>query len=174
MKLLVVVDVQNDFITGALENKEAIRKLPNVCKYIEEWNGDIVFTRDTHFDNYLETLEGKNLNVPHCLDHSWGWEIASDAIEALNRSRDTKYYVDYIDKNTFGAKQWKDFYLEKYDEIVLIGYCTDICVISNAMLIKAFVPNTPIKVVEECCAGVTPDRHENALKAMQCCHIEVI
>lgn len=189
MKLLIVIDVQIDFVYGALRNEEAIKKLPNVCKMIEEWDGLIYFTKDTHYDNYLNTLEGKKLDIPHCILGTDGWELCDEIKQAfVKRLRklnptDTKYKSDEellewmyeIPKQTFGYKDWnKEIDFTECEEIHIIGYCTDICVISNALIIKAISPNTPIFVHKDCCAGVDKDRHENALKAMECCHIEIV
>lgn len=168
--ILVVVDMQNDFIDGALGTKEAVSIVPNVKKKIEEFDGTVLFTRDTHFDNYMETQEGKNLPVPHCIKGSKGWEI-SEELEALRKT-------EAIDKITFGSSELGPKLLEMNKEnpvtgLTFIGLCTDICVISNVMIAKAFLPEVPITVVADCCAGVTPETHENALKAMEVCQIRV-
>lgn len=170
MKLLCVIDMQNDFIDGALGSKEAEAIVDNVKRKIELYreNGDtVVFTRDTHTEDYMNTQEGKKLPVPHCIKGSEGWEITS-----LLDTSDCKI----IDKPTFGSYELADYVeeLEDITEIELIGLCTDICVISNAMLLKAKFTETPIKVDSDCCAGVTPESHENALKAMAMCQIECI
>lgn len=166
MKTLIVVDMQNDFIDGALGTKEAEAIVDNVKKKIESYraNGDqIIFTRDTHQDNYLETQEGKNLPVKHCIEGTDGWQISPE----LDVNGDT-----IINKVTFGHV-W-DARMIKGCEIELIGLCTDICVISNALGLKAILPETPISVDASCCAGVTPDSHNNALEAMKMCQIKVI
>lgn len=168
--ILVVVDMQNDFIDGALGTKEAESIVPNVKKKIEEFDGTVLFTRDTHFDNYMETQEGKNLPVPHCIKGSKGWEIREE-LEALRKT-------EAIDKITFGSSELGPKLLEMNKEnsvtgLTFIGLCTDICVISNVMIAKAFLPEVPITVVADCCAGVTPETHENALKAMEVCQIRV-
>ena len=169
-KLLVVVDMQNDFIDGALGTKEAIAIVPNVKKKIEEFDGRVIFTRDTHFDNYLETQEGKNLPVKHCIKGTEGWQIRSE-LDVLRKN-------DAIDKVTFGSAELGQKLLEldneeKIDSITVVGLCTDICVISNVMIAKAFLPEVPIIVDANCCAGVSVETHENALKAMEVCQVKI-
>lgn len=167
MRTLVVVDMQKDFIDGTLGTNEAIAIVPNVVKKIEEYrsNGDqIIFTRDTHQKNYLETQEGRNLPVEHCIEGTEGWQIAK---ELVVKDEDL-----VINKVTFGHVWDKD--VIKGSEIELVGLCTDICVISNALGIKAVLPETPICVDASCCAGVTPQSHKNALEAMKMCQIKVI
>ncbi len=167
MKTLVVVDMQNDFIDGALGTKEAVAIVPNVVKKIQEYRdggNQVIFTRDTHQECYLNTQEGKNLPVEHCIEGTDGWQI----------SKEIKVEADdiVINKVTFGHVWDKD--IIKGDEIELIGLCTDICVISNALGLKAVLPETPIKVDAACCAGVTPDSHNNALEAMKMCQIAIM
>ena len=167
MKVLCVIDMQNDFIDGALGTKEAEAIVENVKAKIELYrkNGDtVIFTRDTHSENYMNTQEGKNLPVPHCIKGSKGWEIS----EKLDTASDK-----IIDKPTFGSFELAEYIstLADVDEIELIGLCTDICVISNAMILKARFTETPIKVDSSCCAGVTPESHANALGAMKMCQI---
>lgn len=163
--------MQNDFIDGALGSAEAVSIVDNVRKKIESFDGAVIFTRDTHEENYMETLEGKNLPVSHCIRGTDGWQIHSE-LDALRRT-------DVIDKPTFGSKKLAEL-LEKMNgenaigEITLVGLCTDICVISNALLIKATLPEINIKVDASCCAGVTPESHENALNAMKMCQIEIV
>lgn len=173
-KILIVVDMQNDFIDGSLGSPEAIDIIPNVVKKIKEFDGHIICTLDTHEENYLETQEGKKLPVTHCIKMSKGWEINKDVFDAIGDKRFT-----FVTKETFGAKDIEsaiDYVADPTSiyEIELIGLCTDICVISNAMLIKAFYPEYIIKVDASCCAGTTPENHKNALNAMKCCQIEVI
>lgn len=167
MKVLCVIDMQNDFIDGALGTKEAEAIVENVKAKIELYrkNGDtVIFTRDTHTEDYMNTQEGKNLPVPHCIKGSKGWEIS----EKLDTASDK-----IIDKPTFGSFELTEYIstLADVDEIELIGLCTDICVISNAMILKARFTETPIKVDSSCCAGVTPESHANALGAMKMCQI---
>lgn len=167
-KILVVVDMQNDFIDGALGTKEAVAIVPYVKEVIENFDGKVFFTRDTHFDDYLSTQEGNNLPVKHCIKGTMGWEIRKE----LDDLRKT----DAIDKLTFGSKDLVDI-LEKENDIesiTFIGLCTDICVISNAMVVKAFYPEIPLIVDAKACAGVTPESHKNALSAMKMCQIKVI
>lgn len=168
--ILIVVDMQNDFIDGALGTKEAVEIVPRVKKKIAEFNGKVFFTRDTHFENYLLTQEGKNLPVPHCIKGTPGWEIRPE-LDALRRT-------EPIDKLTFGASELGAILVKENREnpinsITLIGLCTDICVISNAMIAKAFLPEVPIIVDAKCCAGVTPESHKNALSAMKMCQIRI-
>lgn len=164
-KTLIVIDMQNDFITGSLGTKEAVMIVPNVKKKIEEYRsrGDrIIFTRDTHFKNYLETSEGKHLPVKHCIRDTNGWHIA-DGLATDG--------CDCIDKITFGYSRW---YSYDFEEVELVGLCTDICVVSNALILKAFFPEANITVDASCCAGVTPESHKAALQTMKMCQINVI
>ncbi len=169
-KVLVVVDMQNDFLFDALRNEEAIKIAPYVKKKVEEAKaqGDIIlFTRDTHGDDYMETVEGENLPVPHCIKGTRGWEIIDDLKAAATAAR-------IIDKETFGSKELADFFLEhaaEIEEVEFVGVCTDICVISNVLLTKAMIPNKKIYVDAAACAGVTPEAHDTALSAMKACHI---
>ena len=169
--VLIVVDMQNDFIDGALGTKEAVAIVPAVKKKIREFDGTVIFTRDTHFENYMETQEGRNLPVPHCIKGTDGWQIRAE----LEKLRTT----EAIDKLTFGSSELGTLLSEMNEQdpisgITLIGLCTDICVISNAMIVKAFLPEVPVVVDAACCAGVTPETHENALKAMEVCQIKVL
>lgn len=173
MKVLVVVDMQNDFINGSLGSDEAVRIVSNVQQKIEQAHDEgakIIFTRDTHKPNYLETLEGKNLPVVHCIEHTYGWEISNQL--------DTTH-AKIINKHTFGSiellKAMKAYNAEeKIKEIEFVGLCTDICVISNAMILKAGFLEANIIVDASCCAGVTKESHKNALEAMKVCQINVI
>lgn len=171
-KVLIVVDMQNDFICGALGNEMAVKIVPLVRKKIEAAREDhmLIFTRDTHDNNYLNTEEGKNLPVPHCIRGEKGWEIAEE-LEATVREADA-----VIDKETFGSSDLFELLrmIHNVEEVELIGLCTDICVISNALLAKAALPGAHIKVDARCCAGVTPASHDTALAAMRACHVEVI
>lgn len=171
-KLLIVVDMQNDFIDGALGTKEAMAIVPNVVKKINEWDGDIITTRDTHTNDYMNTREGKYLPVPHCIKNTPGHEINDDVKEALmNANVD----VTVIDKITFGSVNLPEMVVSgRYDYVELVGLCTDICVVSNAMLIKAALPEIDVAVDADCCAGVTPDTHNAALTTMKMCQINVI
>ena len=166
-KLLVVIDMQNDFIDGSLGSPEAQAIVPNVKKKIEEYKvceNDIIFTRDTHYDDYLETNEGKCLPVKHCIKDSFGWEIAEEL--------DTEG-CPCIDKETFGFNHWDELG-DDVESIELVGLCTDICVVSNALILKATFPEIKITVDASCCAGVTPESHKAALTTMKMCQIDVI
>jgi len=164
MKTLIVVDMQKDFVDGALGTSEAVAILDNVKAKIKEYidNGDeVIFTRDTHHDNYMDTNEGKHLPVVHCIEGSDGWQIYDGL------------YVEgckIIDKPSFGYTGWTDF---NFEEVELIGLCTDICVVSNALILKALFPEIKVSVDSKCCAGVTVDSHEAALKTMGMCQVEV-
>ena len=171
-KILIVVDMQNDFIDGSLGTPEAVAILPNVKNKIESFNGKVIFTRDTHTENYLNTSEGKNLPVPHCIKDTHGWQIA-DAL--LPYTQDAVV----IDKPTFGSLALAEYLTKENEaepigEITLIGLCTDICVISNAMLTKAALPEVTVSVDASCCAGVTPESHDRALDAMKVCQIQIL
>ena len=167
MKYLIVVDMQNDFIDGALGTKEAQAIVPYVKKKIESYKNDkIYFTRDTHGEDYLETQEGRNLPVPHCIKGTHGWQISEEL---------QTFGCEVLDKPTFGSVALSKLIKEDNPESVeLCGLCTDICVISNAMLIKAALPEVKISVDASCCAGVTPKSHQNALSAMKMCQIEIL
>lgn len=162
--------MQNDFIDGALGTKEAVEIVPKVAEKIKEFQGEIVFTRDTHYENYSETQEGKKLPVPHCIQGSKGWQIS----EVLEKLRTPKMKV--FDKPAFGSVALAEYLAEKeeLETVELVGLCTDICVISNAMVIKAFLPEVFIQVDASCCAGVTKESHKNALEAMKMCQIEIL
>jgi nicotinamidase-related amidase len=171
-KLVVVVDMQKDFIDGALGTKEAVAIVPKVVERVSQFEEDedveIVFTRDTHHKDYLETREGKHLPVPHCIEGSDGWRICKE-LDEISQDR----WI--FDKPTFGSVELAKYATNnKYSEITLMGLCTDICVISNAMLLKAALPESDVKVIADCCAGVTPESHANALEAMKMCQIEII
>ena len=168
MKLLIVVDMQNDFIDGALGSPEAAAIVPYVKERIQSFDGKVLFTRDTHFADYLNTQEGRNLPVPHCIKNTDGWQIRAE----LDQLRKT----EAIDKITFGSTDLVSIIgaESNVEQITLMGLCTDICVISNAMLIKAFYPEIPVAVDAMGCAGVTPDSHLNALNAMKMCQIEIL
>lgn len=174
MKILVVVDMQNDFIDGALGKKEAVAIVPNVVEKIKSFEGGIIYTRDTHEENYMETQEGKNLPVPHCIRGTKGWELNPE-IEVLRKETP-------IDKITFGSKDIGALLKEQHEvllqqgkdgieSVTFVGLCTDICVISNVMIVKAFLPEVPVIVDASCCAGVTPESHKNALEAMKMCQV---
>lgn len=176
-KLLVVVDMQNDFIDEALGTKEAQAIVSNVVKKIQEWDGDIAYTLDSHTDNYLNTTEGKYLPIKHCVELSHGWNLNDKVAAALaNKDDENPNKVKVFTKPTFGSVSLMyDVFDNKYDYVEIIGLCTDICVVSNALMIKAILPD-PHKIVVDasCCAGVTLETHAAALTTMKMCHIEVI
>lgn len=173
MRVLIVVDMQNDFVDGVLGSAQAKAIVPAVVGKIAEYrsSGDrVVFTRDTHGNNYLETQEGRKLPVPHCIRESYGWQIVPqiDTLDSI-----------VIDKPSFGSCSLMEviYNMEKVygvDSVEIVGLCTDICVISNAMLAKAQLPEVPVTVDASCCAGVTPESHETALSAMEMCQIDII
>lgn len=170
---LIVVDMQKDFVDGALGTKEAEAIIPAAVQKIENFDGEIFATFDTHFDNYMETAEGKKLPVPHCIRNTEGWQLNRQIAAALEKKGFTP-----VEKLTFGSVDlpWlirkatgtEDFRIE------LIGLCTDICVISNALLLKANFPEAPMAVDAACCAGVTPEKHEAALETMRSCQIDIL
>ena len=172
-KLLIVVDMQKDFVDGALGSKEAVAIVDNVVNKIKSFGGDVIVTYDTHFENYMETQEGKNLPVPHCIKGTDGWKLNEKVQAAL----DGREYTA-IEKPTFGSTELPEYIKANYGttelDIELVGLCTDICVISNAMLVKAFYPEVPLFVDAQGCAGVTPESHKNALSAMKMCQITVL
>ena len=163
-KTLIVVDMQNDFINMALGTAEALAIVPAVKAKIEAYaraGDEIIYTRDTHGEDYLDTPEGKKLPVPHCIRGTMGWEIADGLYIPGSK---------IIDKPNFGWPHWNELELE---EVELVGLCTDICVVSNALIIKAMFPNVRVSVDAACCAGVTPATHAAALQTMAMCQIEI-
>ena len=177
MKILVVVDMQNDFIDGSLGTGEAQVIVPRVAEKIKSAVGEkeIIFTMDTHGADYLETQEGRILPVPHCVQGSAGWQIREQLTAPLAAAG---VKPKTLAKGAFGSTELVPLLTGMHEktpleEIELVGLCTDICVISNALILKAFLPEVPIAVDASCCAGVTPQSHENALNAMQMCQIEI-
>lgn len=173
MKYLIVVDMQNDFITGSLGTKEAQEILPKVIEKAQNYDGTVVYTRDTHTEDYLNTQEGKKLPVMHCILSEPGWNL-DEKLQKVVAKRNSKIYQ----KPTFGCIELvrdleRTNRKEAIEEIELCGLCTDICVISNALLIKAYMPEVPVCVDASCCAGVTPKSHKNALEAMKMCQITI-
>ena len=168
MKYLIVVDMQKDFINGSLGSKLAEKIVPEVVEKVKNFDGKVIFTRDTHFADYMQTQEGKKLPVPHCIKDTDGWQICDELKDYAN---------DVVDKITFGSVDLpgilKD-YGNEIDEIELCGLCTDICVISNAMILKASFPETKIVVDSKCCAGVSVESHKTALEAMKAVQIEIL
>ena len=177
-KILIVVDMQKDFIDGALRTPEAAAIVPAVVRKIESYAaaGDIVVvTRDTHQGNYLDTQEGKFLPVPHCLENTEGWQLDARVTAALPND------AVYFNKPTFGSTALVDFvgtYVKEFGEtkvqVELVGLCTDICVVSNVLGTKAWLPETPLTVDSSCCAGVTPESHETALATMRSCQVKIV
>ena len=176
MKVLIVIDMQNDFLEGTLRNEEGIKIIPNVVKKINEYKNlgyEVIATRDTHDISYLQTEEGKNLPVIHCVKKSEGWKINESVAFALGDCL-------VFDKPTFGSLELANWLKDKYYdvqsslEIELVGVCTDICVVSNAILIKAHLPEAKLICDASCCAGVTPSSHNAALETMKSCQIQVI
>ena len=175
-KILIAIDMQNDFIDGSLGTKEALAIVPAVLAKLSEYEPEDIFaTRDTHSENYMESQEGKNLPVPHCIKGTDGWEIRGELKERIPENH-------VFDKPSFGslelAKYMEDLAAEEKEKgeeimIELLGLCTDICVVSNALLLKAHLPEVPICVDSACCAGVTPEKHEAALETMRSCQIGV-
>lgn len=166
-KLLVIVDMQNDFVTGSLANDAAEKIVDKIADYAKTFDGDIVFTRDTHTKDYMDTQEGKNLPVPHCIKNTYGWQIVNALKDIPGR---------HYNKPTFGsielAKELRRNYADA--EIYFVGTCTGICVLSNAIMAKAFVPEAEINVIKDLCACVSEETNETALKAMALCQIKVI
>lgn len=183
MKLLVIVDAQNDFITGSLANPEAQAAIPRMVKRIGELSQDtlVLFTKDTHYDNYLETEEGKNLPVKHCIYMTEGWSIHDAVSAAVKKGNFASWNTSEIInsrilKETFGSVKLAELIrsLDGVEEVLFMGFCTDICVVSNVLLVKAYCPELKITVDASCCAGVTPQKHKAALETMKSCQIQVI
>lgn len=177
-RILVIVDVQNDFITGSLGNAECQTVIPNIINVIKD--GDyqrIILTRDTHHEDYLNTLEGKNLPVTHCIEKSEGWLVNE---EVLNAICEKSYQYQFIDKPTFGSLELGKTLHEEYTEnnmdiqVDFVGVCTGICVISNVLIAKTYCPEATIRVIEDACACVTPESHKTAIDAMKLCQVEII
>ena len=165
--ILIVVDMQNDFIDGALGTAEAVAIVPRVVEKVKDFKGTVIFTRDTHGENYMQTQEGRNLPVPHCILGTDGWQIAAQFDTAG---------APCFDKPSFGSTELIKFLtmLPQLERVEFVGLCTDICVITNVMMLKGALPELPIAVRAACCAGVTPESHENALNAMRMCQIAIV
>lgn len=186
MKILVLVDLQNDFIEGTLGSPEAQKIVPKVVdkinNYEDKRNTLVLFTKDTHYDNYMNTLEGKILPIPHCIEGTPGWSINRDIKNAVKYNRFLSYSSDEIIKsriykNTFGSDVLEKLLIkhkDEIDEIEFCGLCTDICVISNVLMARQKLPDTKIIVDASCCAGVTPEKHLAALEVMKSCQIEIV
>lgn len=174
MKTLIIVDMQNDFITGPLGTPEAQKAEKHIVKWLHSFSYDRIYvTRDTHGSNYLETPEGIKLPVPHCIMDTDGWQVSSAIMEELEKPG---IHYTFINKTTFGYPAWdfEDLRGADDDEIILVGVCTDICVISNALILKSMFPYAKIRVIPSLCAGTTPENHRKALDVMQSCQIEVV
>ena len=167
-KTIIVVDMQNDFVTGSLGTKEACKTVPVIEKLLKEnQENQIIFTQDTHHEDYLSTSEGKMLPVEHCMKGTMGWEIIPELKEWTHQAI-------MVEKPTFGSLKLPQLISQNQPEqIILVGVCSDICVISNALILKAHFPETPIIVYENACAGVTPDKHQAAIETMKSCQIDV-
>lgn len=171
-KILVVVDMQKDFVDGALGTKEAVAVVPAVVEKIRAFDGVIFATLDTHFADYLQTAEGRKLPVPHCIQNTDGWRLHGAVAAALEQKGYTA-----VEKHTFGSVDLPRLIAQEADgepfSVELVGLCTDICVVSNALLLKAYFPDMQIAVDASCCAGVTPELHAAALCTMRSCQIDV-
>ena len=165
--VLIVIDMQNDFVTGALANPDAGAIVKGTVERIENFDGDIIATRDTHAENYLSTTEGKHLPISHCIKDTNGWEIVDEIATAL-----AKKNAIILDKPTFGFVGWDC--LNGATQVEMVGTCTDICVVSNALIIKALHPDIPLSVRADLCAGTTKENHQSALNVMACCQIQIL
>lgn len=165
-KVLIVIDMQKDFVDGSLANQAAQEIVTPIAEYIRAFDGKVIATRDTHGTEYLTTAEGKRLPVEHCIKGTDGWKITDEIAAALQERN-----AVILDKPTFGYLGWG--MLGEYDEAVLIGTCTDICVVSNALILKAMFPDLNVKVVGKLCAGTTKENHSAALQVMRCCQVDV-
>lgn len=178
-KILVVVDMQNDFITGALGNQDCEKAVPEVIDIIKTGDYNEIFaTRDTHYENYLETQEGRKLPVPHTQRNTEGWEIQKDIMEAILNTY-SKEAMHLIDKSTFGSTELFDIIKERnarYEEMQIdfVGVCTGICVISNVLPAKMAAPEATVRVIAKACACVTPESHETAINAMKMCQVDIV
>lgn len=168
MKHFVVIDMQNDFCTGALKNDAAVAIIPRIKAELQAAKAEganIIFTRDTHADNYMETGEGKHLPVKHCVKDTDGWQVVPELMEETDEN------TLFIDKTHFGFDNWAE-YVKEGDEVVMVGTCTDICVVSNALALKA-IENVEVTVIADCCAGLTKEKHDAALDIMESCQCSI-
>lgn len=189
-RLLIVVDMQNDFVTGVLGTEEAKQIVPKIKKKIEEWDGDVFFTMDTHKENYLDTAEGRHLPIKHCIEFTSGWEIVESLLTAAEKREEEDEIKQQVNgdsflfltlsKETFGSTELVNLLrqkfisgrlVDKYSSFELVGVCTDICVISNALLLKAAFPEKPIYIDTACCAGTNIENHNAAIQVMKSCQI---
>ena len=170
-KALIVIDVQNDFVTEVLGTEEARKAIPVISDLVDQFCKDgchIYYTRDSHDFNYLKTQEGNGLPIVHCLYGSWGWRVVDSVSRVAGKN------ITYLNKRQFGYDDWYSEHLDQFDEVVLCGLCTDVCVISNALIIKSLFPELRISVVKDACAGTTPLNHQAALDVMQSCQIYML
>lgn len=182
MKTLICVDMQNDFLTGSLANPAAAAIVEPMAEYIKNFDGEVLFTKDTHYEDYLNTQEGKNLPIEHCICRTKGWQINKKLLEAMvEKTKDEKWLGsdnlwEIVNKESFGDISNLQFKINPYEvnEIYLCGTCTDICVISIALNLKAFYPEIKMYCIADLCAGLTPEKHTAALEVMKSCQIEVI
>lgn len=168
MKHFIVIDMQNDFCTGALANKDAVAIIPRIKEELQKARAEglnIIFTRDTHTENYMETGEGKHLPVKHCVKDTEGWQVVPELMEETDEN------TLFIDKLHFGYDGWEEF-IKEGDEVTICGTCTDICVVSNSLALKA-IEGVEVTVIADCCAGLTKEDHEAALKVMECCQCNI-
>ena len=173
-RFLIVVDMQNDFVTGSLGTKEAQAIVLQTVKKAEGFEGTVLFTLDTHGEDYLQTQEGKRLPVKHCIERTEGWDLIPPLKEVQEKKN-----ARIFKKKTFGSVELAQYLADIHEKtpissIELIGLCTDICVISNALLLKSYMPEVPVRVDASCCAGVTPQSHAQALEAMKMCQVEIV
>ena len=174
-KILIVIDMQKDFIDGSLGTPEAQAIVENVVSLIDDFDGEVLYTLDTHFENYMDTLEGKKLPVMHCIQGTEGWRVEPRVLAALERKN-----AKCFEKPTFGSYELVDYVYgavcggDASAELTLAGLCTDICVASNAILLRAKLPDTVIRVKADCCAGVTPASHQAALTTLSMCQMDII
>lgn len=182
-KLLIIVDAQNDFIDGSLKNEDAINTIPNMVNYINNFEGPIICTFDTHDKNYLNTFEGKRLPIEHCILKTYGWQLNKDINNAVQKNTNFKSIDDLLNfttilKDTFGSSQLGSIigFIKnklKIDEIIFMGFCTDICVINNVLITRTNFPDMKITVLKNCCAGTSKEAHEAALTVMKNCQIDI-
>ena len=172
-RVLIVIDMQNDFISGSLAAENANSIVKDVIDYINVFNGKIFYTLDTHYDDYLDTLEGKKLPIIHCIKDTYGWEIPKDLYKTLINKNAIAVIKSSFGSSLLAEQLYNQNKSNTIDEIVLLGICTDICVVSNALLIKSFLPDVKLVVESNLCAGVTNERHLLALQVMEYCHIDI-
>ncbi len=166
-KALIIIDMQKDFVDGALANPDAQQIIPGIVAEILQFEGTVYATKDTHGENYMQSAEGKKLPVPHCIKGTDGHEIDKQIQTALDKKS-----AILLEKPTFGMLDWSA--LQGYSEITLVGTCTDICVVSNALILKATYPDSAIKVIPSLCAGTTKANHDAAIAVMRCCQVEIV